>query len=84
MNICRVSQEELANDNGDAGPDQVRGIDFRHEEEYAERFFDEIVNDTATIKAVIDLVRKPSIENIAALRVLAIQLSEEAAKELSA
>lgn len=83
MTKCRVSEDELANDKGDAPEDTVSALDFRHDKEYEERFFDEIVNDTATIKAVIELIRNPSIDTLSDLRLHGILLSENAARELS-
>lgn len=78
-------QAELAHDGGGEcnKPDRVSAVDFGHDKEYEERFFDEIVNDSATIKALIEFHRSPSITNSVKLREQTARLAEDAARELS-
>lgn len=83
-----MDSNEWAELNYDGGgecnkPDRVSAVDFGHDKEHEDRFFDEIVNDSATIKALIEFHRNPSITNGVNLRTATARLAEEAARELS-
>jgi hypothetical protein len=82
MDICRVSQEELANDKGDAPEETVSALDMGHDKEHEREFFDAILDSDTVINAVIAFHRAPSCLNGALLKMKTDHLLAEIAGEL--
>ena len=61
--ICRVSQDELANDKGDAPEEAVSSLDLGHDKEHQQEFFDAILDSDAVINAVMAFHRAPTCSN---------------------
>jgi len=69
MTKCRVSEDELANDRGDAPEETVSSLDLGHDIEHQQEFFDAILDSDAVINALIKFHRAPSCINGALLKV---------------
>ena len=74
---CRVSEDELANDKGDAPEETVSSLDLGHDKEHQQEFFDAILDSDAVINAVMAFHRAPSCVNGALLKIATDNLVAE-------
>jgi hypothetical protein len=81
MEICRVSQEELAYDGGGESEEPVSALDLGHDKEHEREFFDAILDSDEVINAVMAFHRAPTCSNGALLKIATDKILADLAGE---